>query len=133
MINKLKQIIIPKSVTSISQSAFLKSGLAALTGYEGSYAQKFASANSLGFNAIPNEIGDIDNNHAINAIDASMVLTAYASISSGKASGLSNVQQKAADANSDGIINSVDASCILSYYSYLSNNGKMSFSDFMKK
>jgi hypothetical protein len=62
-----------------------------------------------------------------------MVLTAYASISSGKASGLSSVQQKAADANSDGIINSVDASCILSYYSYLSNNGKMSFSDFMKK
>ena len=78
--------------------------------------------------------GDIDNDKKINAVDASMVLTYYAMISTKKSGDLSEIQQKAADVDKNGVINAVDASNILSYYAYTSTESGniMSFENFMK-
>ena len=81
------------------------------------------------------DIGDVNNDGQINAVDASSVLSYYAMISTNKDGGYTEEQKLAADVNNDGQINAVDASCILSYYAYVSTTKEdiMSISDFLKK
>ena len=69
------------------------------------------------------ELGDINNDSKINAVDASTVLTYYAMVSTNNDGGFNDNQKTAADVNHDGSINAVDASCILSYYAYISTGG----------
>ena len=64
--------------------------------------------------------GDVNGDGTVDATDASSVLAAYASISSGQESPLYSYQQSAADLNGDSIVDAVDASLILSYYAYVS-------------
>lgn len=80
-------------------------------------------------------LGDVNNDKAVNAIDASAILTYYALISTNADGGFIDKQKKAADVNSDGLINAVDASNILSYYAYVSTAKKdiMSMEKFMKQ
>ena len=61
-----------------------------------------------------NEDGKVD------AKDASMVLVAYAKVSTGSEDGLTEKQRKAADVNSDGKVDAKDASSILAYYAMAS-------------
>lgn len=69
------------------------------------------------------KLGDINNDFSINAVDASIVLTEYASISSGKKTTFTDDRQTlAADVDTNGSINAVDASYILSYYAYVSTS-----------
>ena len=65
-------------------------------------------------------LGDVNNDGMINAVDASSVLAYYAMISTNKDGGYNDNQKAAADVNHDGLINAVDASNILSYYAYIS-------------
>ena len=65
-------------------------------------------------------LGDVDNNKAINAVDASYVLEDYARTSTNQSSKFSEDQKNAADVDKNGKINAVDASYILSYYAYIS-------------
>lgn len=67
-------------------------------------------------------LGDIDSDNKINAVDASIVLSYYAMISTSGEGGLSEAQRKAADVDKNGAINAVDASNILSYYAYTSTS-----------
>lgn len=60
--------------------------------------------------------GDVNGDRSINAVDASVVLTEYANVSSGRSSRLSSAQKSAADMNSNGKVDAVDASMILSKY-----------------
>lgn len=60
--------------------------------------------------------GDVNGDNAINAIDASEVLTEYASVSSGRGSRFSAAQKTAADMNTNGTVDAVDASIILGIY-----------------
>ena len=78
--------------------------------------------------------GDIDNNKKINSVDASMVLTYYAMISTKSNGNLSDNQKKAADVDKNGVINAADASNILSYYTYTSTikDSVKSFEEYMK-
>lgn len=80
-------------------------------------------------------LGDINNDGYINAVDASTVLTYYALISTNKDGGFSSTQKASADVNNDGLINAVDASCILSYYAYISTTKEdiKSLEEFLKK
>ncbi|MBQ7009818.1 MAG: hypothetical protein IJN05_11510 [Ruminococcus sp.] len=82
------------------------------------------SASSLSF-------GDVDGNLSINAIDASIILAAYARESTGGSMGFSNEQEKVADVNKDNLINSSDASLVLSYYSYISTGGTASIQNYI--
>lgn len=76
-------------------------------------------------------IGDVNKDGSINAVDASMVLTAYANISTGAESGFTKAKTFSADVTGDGNINAVDSSNILSYYAYTSTGGTNSLSDFL--
>ncbi|MBD5160294.1 MAG: hypothetical protein HDT23_08670, partial [Ruminococcus sp.] len=72
-------------------------------------------------------LGDIDNDGLINAIDATMILTEYAFRSTNGTSFLNEAQKKVADVNRDNIIDSVDAGLVLSYYAYKSIGGTDKF------
>ena len=58
-------------------------------------------------------VGDVNRDGAVNAVDASMVLSYYAKISTGADADIIEI---AADVNHDGSINAVDASTILAMY-----------------
>ncbi len=65
-------------------------------------------------------LGDINNDGLIDAVDASIALIAYSASSVGENHGLTDEQFTAADINGNKIVNSNDASNILAYYSYIS-------------
>lgn len=65
-------------------------------------------------------LGDVNNDGLINAVDASSVLAYYAMTSTNQEGGYDDNQKVAADVNHDGDINAVDASNILAYYAYTS-------------
>lgn len=67
--------------------------------------------------------GDVNGDGIIDAVDASVVLSEYASISVGNTSTFSALQRSLADMNGDGIIDAVDASIILSIYAKNSVSG----------
>lgn len=60
--------------------------------------------------------GDMDFDGNINAIDASLVLTYYASVSTGQSPVLTEDEFYAGDYDGDGAVNALDASGILTYY-----------------
>lgn len=87
------------------------------------------SANTTGY-----DLGDVNNDGQINAVDASSVLAYYAKLSTNQNGGYDESQKLAADVNHDGLINAVDASGILSYYAYVStSNGELkTLDEFLK-
>ena len=80
--------------------------------------------------------GDADGNKSVNAVDASIALTEYASVSSGKKTTFTDDRQTlAADVDANGSVNAVDASYILSYYAYTATSAGAaeSFEAYMAK
>ncbi|MDE6780162.1 MAG: hypothetical protein K2J40_01700 [Ruminococcus sp.] len=65
-------------------------------------------------------LGDINNDGLINAVDSSLVLGEYSSLSTDGTSVLNDAERKAADVNKDSFVDAVDASYILMYYAYVS-------------
>ncbi|MBQ8296186.1 MAG: hypothetical protein IJX77_00205 [Ruminococcus sp.] len=61
-------------------------------------------------------LGDIDSDGSINAIDASLILTHYALISTGSHSSFTDEQLNNADIDRNGSVNAIDASMVLTYY-----------------
>ena len=80
-------------------------------------------------------LGDINSDGYINAVDASLVLSYYARISTNQVGGYDALQKLNADVNQDRSINAVDASNILSYYAYASTTKEdiISLEAYMKK
>ncbi len=76
--------------------------------------------------------GDVNEDGAIDASDASATLSAYAAASTGKEIPLTEAQKKAADVNADGVIDASDATTILRFYTYASTGGTLSFTGFLK-
>ena len=85
-----------------------------------------------GFTAFAGSLGDINSDSAINAVDASEILSEYARVSTNQAPKFTEAQKKAADVDNNGAINAVDASQVLSYYAYKSTSGTMEFEDYLK-
>lgn len=81
----------------------------------------------------PRDVGDINGDGNINAVDASAVLTAYALTATGSDSGLSKNQEIAADVNDNGVFNAVDASIILTYYALTATGESLSFKDYLDR
>ncbi|MBO7364439.1 MAG: leucine-rich repeat domain-containing protein, partial [Lachnospiraceae bacterium] len=81
------------------------------------------------------KLGDVNSDGLIDAVDASMVLSEYAKVSSNINGSFSDNQKKAADVDANSFIDAVDASKILSYYAYVSSGSgqKVSLSEFIKK
>ncbi len=66
------------------------------------------------------DLGDVNEDGKVDAKDASMVLVAYAKVSTGSEDGLTEKQRKAADVNNDGKVDAKDASSMLAYYALVS-------------
>lgn len=75
-------------------------------------------------------LGDVNGDEYINSIDSSLVLTEYASTSTGNPVSFTSKQKYAAEINSDSSINSVDASMILSYYAYTATGGNITIQEY---
>ena len=112
----------------------IKAFTGTIYGYEGSTAQEYADKYGYKFVDINDKcLGDVNQDGAVNALDASMVLTAYASNAVGKGYGLTDAQKSSADVNKDGTVDALDASKILEYYAYTATGGTGSLVDFLNK
>lgn len=78
-------------------------------------------------------LGDVDNDGCIDSADASLILLAYAQLSTHGVSQLSEEQALAADVDSDGCVDATDASAVLSYYSYTSTGGTAGIEEFVQQ
>lgn len=78
-------------------------------------------------------LGDVDNDGCIDSADASLILLAYAQLSTHGISQLSEEQALAADVDSDGCVDATDASAVLSYYSYTSTGGTAGIAEFVQQ
>lgn len=76
-------------------------------------------------------LGDVNSDNMVNAVDASMVLTDYAVVSTGKPSELNENQLKCADTDANGTVNAIDASRILTYYANTSTGGSVEWEAMM--
>ncbi|MBE6862577.1 MAG: hypothetical protein E7497_06750 [Ruminococcus sp.] len=105
-----------------------------LYGNTESTTKNFASLNSIEFIALDAEyaFGDVNADGAVDAVDASSILTVYALTSTGHRCKYIEAQKIAADIDLDGEINSSDTSKVLAYYAYASTtDGKvLSIADF---
>lgn len=72
-------------------------------------------------------IGDVNNDLAVDASDASMVLAEYSRLSTGGDSSFTDKQIISANVNKDSAIDAADASDILVYYSAISTGGTPSW------
>lgn len=78
-------------------------------------------------------LGDVDLNGSVDAADASMVLMAYALISTGREPDLTEEQLIASDVNCDEAVDATDASDILAFYAHISTGGEGTLEEFLAK
>ncbi len=133
----LSNITIPESVTSIELKAFANCPQLTIYGQKDSCAEKYVNEYNHRFVdlsvAVPPSLGDPNGDGAINAIDASEMLTVYTRIATNKTKPTSD-ELAYCDVNKDGAVNAVDASYVLSFYAYnATSKTKISFTDYMKK
>lgn len=67
--------------------------------------------------------GDINGDGFVDAVDASLILVEYSTLSTNGTSTFSDIQKISADINKDELTDSCDSSLILAFYAYLSTNG----------
>lgn len=79
------------------------------------------------------KIGDVNEDGTINAVDASIVLSAYALTATGNTPDLNERQLAAADVNGDERVDAIDASLILGYYAYTATGGQNSLDTYLDK
>ena len=130
--DSLSALYIPSAVSTIVTDAVGRKysirtdkdeNISTLTIYSeaNSAAEKYASYMGLSFKAgTAFTSGDINADSIIDGKDASMALTEYALISSGKSGKFTDIQTLSADFNYDSIVDGKDASAILSYYAFTS-------------
>ena len=92
-------------------------------------------SNDVGFDAKQYVInlGDVNSDYSINAVDASNILSTYAKIQTTTDYLMSEDEIKKMDINNDVSVDAVDASCVLSYYAYISTGGNGLLKDYFKK
>ena len=76
-------------------------------------------------------LGDASMDGFVNAIDASMVMSEYALLSTSNKTIFSEKQTKAADVNKDGKCDSIDATIILAYYSRVTTRGFITIEEYV--
>ena len=76
-------------------------------------------------------MGDVNNDSIVDAVDASLVLSEYASLSTEQGSTFSTEEKYSANINMDEFIDAVDATAILGYYAYISTGGELDFAGYL--
>lgn len=150
--NILKKVTVNNPDCTIFDSPYTFPNKTDIYGYEASTAEHYAKKYGRSFFALAqkstsaqkpdpdskpssakNTLGDVNEDGNINALDASLVLTHYALIATGRVSPLNDTQKMSADINGDSHADALDASGILSYYAYTATGGKDTLDVFMKK
>jgi len=90
------------------------------------YWEPLYAAGTFGY-----EVGDLDKDESVNAVDAADILIAAAAAGSGSNSRLSDGQRYAADVNDDGELNALDAALILQYAAYAGSGGELTFIEYL--
>jgi hypothetical protein len=103
----IKEITIPKSVTSINSTAFSGCDGLVIKGYRDSYAQQFAEDNGYEFEILDPLYGDANSDGILNILD----VTAIQRYKIGEQD-LSDYGMKCADVNHDGSVTIRDATLI---------------------
>ncbi|MBR5683018.1 MAG: leucine-rich repeat protein [Ruminococcus sp.] len=76
-------------------------------------------------------LGDIDGNKRIDAVDSSRIIAVYARLSTG---GTATEEERiVCDVDRDGFIDAVDASKVSAYYAHVSTGGNLTFKEFLDK
>ena len=83
------------------------------------------------FSASAAKLGDPTGDGAVNAVDASAILTDYALTSTNQPSQFTEEQTAASDVDKNGVINAVDASQVLGFYAYISTGGQLSLEEYI--
>lgn len=107
---------------------------AVIYGYRNSTTEAYANyfnRTFIALDAISVALGDVDNDGAVNASDASMVLAEYAIIATGGTAKFSEEQFIASDVNTDGATDASDASSILGYYAYIATGGSGTIEEYL--
>lgn len=78
------------------------------------------------------ELGNINGDDRIDAIDASLILMEYARTSGSRLASFTPVQISGADVNRDGSVNAVDASKVLGYYAATSSGRDITLAAYLK-
>lgn len=124
----LTDIDVPKSVTKMESNclgtyydlrtnSIINVNDVVISGASSGAARIYAKLLGIKFVDYDNMLlGDVDFSGAVDAIDASLALTEYAAISSGRETYLRTYEKAAADFDANGIIDAIDASLILSVY-----------------
>ena len=81
---------------------------------------------------IPLELGDINGDGLIDAVDATAVSIEYAHLATGGESTLTDEQKKVADVNGDGFVDAVDSTIISMYYAKVSAGENITFAEFVE-
>lgn len=76
-------------------------------------------------------LGDVDSDGSVNAIDASLILTAFANTATSKPTGLTELQSYCADVDANTAIDAIDASEVLGYYAYTATGGQGSIEEYL--
>ena len=123
-----KDCLIADSESTINRSC-------KLYGYTGSTAQTYAEKYGRYFLSVLDafDLGDVNFDGKINAVDASFVLSQYAIIATTGKSTFNSLEKTVADADGNTAINSIDASIILSYYAYTATGGFSSLEEFLSR
>lgn len=108
--SQLKSITIPKSVTTIADTAFKGCESLVIYCYRDSFALQYAQNNGINYKIIDALLGDADLNGVININDATM-----AQMHDVKLIELSDLEKKAADVSRDGDVTVRDATLIQMY------------------
>lgn len=77
-------------------------------------------------------LGDVFEDGTVNASDASLILSEYSLLSTGKPPTITEKQAEAADVNGDGKYDSIDATIVLAYYSRISTGEYISMEDYVE-
>lgn len=125
---KLSGIYLPEMITSFGEDSIgthydiLSGGNAPVYGFcifgtKGSPAHEYALASGIDFiDLAAPPLGDVNNDGAVNAIDATLVLMEYSRVSLDFPSSFTQFQRIAGDYNRDSTINAIDATAILTFY-----------------
>lgn len=107
-----------------------------ICGYDNSTAQDYAEKYGCKFESLGGapeyKLGDTNDDGAVDAGDASVILALYAKLSTSSYAIPTEKEKAVCDVNEDGSIDAADASIVLSYYAYVSTSGGMlSLEEFM--
>lgn len=92
------------------------------------------TSKNLRVNVSDRQLGDVNNNGFIDAVDASAILKEYATLSAKKDSTMTKEQTATSDINGDKIIDAVDASGVLAFYASVSSGNKdLTLNQFINK